>query len=98
LLCDLISTLVLAGVRLGEQVAKDMVAVRIGPDVRMALVGSPSYFAGRPRPRTSQDFNAHSSINLRLPTLSGFYTWEFERGRREQKVRVEGHSCSTATP
>jgi DNA-binding transcriptional LysR family regulator len=77
-------------VRLGEQVAKDMVAVRIGPDMRMAVVGSPSYFAGRPPPRTPQDLTAHNCINLRLPTRGGLYAWEFEKGRREVKVRVEG--------
>lgn len=79
-----------AGVRLGEQVAKDMIAVPIGPDVRMALVGAPSYFEAHPQPRTPHDLAAHQCINLRLRTLGGFYAWEFERGGRELKVRVEG--------
>jgi DNA-binding transcriptional LysR family regulator len=79
-----------AGVRLGEQVAKDMVAVRIGPDLRVAVVGARSYFGSRPRPKTPQDLTAHSCINLRLPTAGGLYAWEFEKGRRELKVRVEG--------
>jgi DNA-binding transcriptional LysR family regulator len=77
-------------VRLGEQVAKDMIAVRIGPDIRMAVVGAPSCFANRPRPKTPQDLTAHDCINLRLPTSGGLYAWEFERGKRELKVRVEG--------
>src|SRR5436309_2369631 len=79
-----------AGVRLGEQVAKDMIAVRIGPDMRMAVVGAPSYFAKRSLPRKPQDLIQHDCINLRLPTLGGLYAWEFEKGNRELKVRVEG--------
>jgi len=79
-----------AGVRLGEQVARDMIAVRIGPDMRMAVVGSPAYFARHPRPRTPQELTAHRCINLRLPTYGGIYAWEFEKGGRELKVRVEG--------
>jgi DNA-binding transcriptional LysR family regulator len=77
-------------VRLGEQVAHDMIAARIGPDMRMAVVGSPSYFATRPKPRTPQDLTVHNCINLRLPTYGGLYAWEFEKGERELKVRVEG--------
>jgi len=79
-----------AGVRWGEQVARDMIAVRIGPDVCSAVVGSPSYFARRPPPRTPQDLIEHVCINLRLPTHGGLYAWEFERDGREVKVRVEG--------
>ena len=79
-----------AGVRLGEQVAKDMIAVRIGPDMRMAVVGAPSYFAKRPPPLTPQDLTDHNCINLRLPTLGGLYAWEFEQGDRELRVRVNG--------
>lgn len=79
-----------AGVRLGEQVAKDMVAVRIGPDLRMAVVGSPEYFARRSRPTTPQDLTAHDCINLRFPTLGGLYAWDFEKDGRELHVRVEG--------
>ena len=60
-----------------------MIAVRIGPDMRMAVVGAPSYFAKRPRPRTPQDLAGHNCINLRLPTLGGLYAWEFEKGKRE---------------
>jgi DNA-binding transcriptional LysR family regulator len=79
-----------AGVRLGEQVARDMIAVRIGPDMRMAVVGSPAYFARHPRPKTPQELTVHPCINLRLPTYGGIYAWEFEKGGRELKVRVEG--------
>jgi DNA-binding transcriptional LysR family regulator len=79
-----------AGVRLGEQVARDMIAVRIGPDMRMAVVGSPAYFARHPRPKTPQELTAHRCINLRLPTYGGIYAWEFEKDGRELKVRVEG--------
>ncbi len=79
-----------AGVRLGEQIANDMIAVRIGADMRMAVVGSPSYFAKKKRPRAPQDLTEHDCINLRLPTYGGLYTWEFEKGGREVKVRVEG--------
>jgi len=79
-----------AGVRLGEQVAKDMVAVRIGPDFCMAVVGAPSYFARRPKPKKPQDLTVHDCINLRLPTYGGLYAWEFEKRGRELKVRVEG--------
>jgi DNA-binding transcriptional LysR family regulator len=79
-----------AGVRLGEQVAKDMIAVRIGPDVRFAVVGAKSYFAKRAPPLTPQDLTAHACINLRLPTHGGLWAWDFERAGRELKVRVEG--------
>jgi DNA-binding transcriptional LysR family regulator len=79
-----------AGIRMGEQVARDMIAVRIGPDIRMAAVASPAYFAERGKPRTPQDLAAHSCINLRLPTLGGLYAWEFEKGSRAINVRVDG--------
>ena len=87
-LTDIVAGRYDAGVRLGEQVAKDMVAARIGPDIRMAVVGTPSYFAGRPRPKMPGDLTDHGCINLRLPTPGGLYVWEFEKGRRALKVRV----------
>jgi DNA-binding transcriptional LysR family regulator len=89
-LTDIVAERYDAGMRLGEQVAKDMVAVRIGPDMRMAVVGAPSYFARRPKLRKPQDLTAHQCINLRLPTYGGLYAWEFEKRGREVKVRVEG--------
>jgi len=79
-----------AGVRLGETVAQDMVAVRIGPDMRMAAVGSPAYFAARKAPRTPNELAEHNCINLRFPTLGGLYAWEFEKRGRAINVRVEG--------
>jgi DNA-binding transcriptional LysR family regulator len=79
-----------AGVRFGEQVAKDMIAVRIGPDVRFAVVGAKSYFAKHPAPKVPQDLIGHNCINLRLPTYGGLYAWEFEKDGRELKVRVDG--------
>ena len=89
-LTDIVAERYDAGVRLGGIVAKDMIAVRIGPDMCMAVVGAPSYFAERPQPRTPQDLTAHDCINLRLPTYGGLYAWEFEKDGRELKVRVEG--------
>ena len=79
-----------AGVRWGEQVARDMIAVRIGPDVRFAVVGAKSYFTKRSAPKTPQDLITHNCVNLRLPTYGGLYAWEFERDGRELRVRVEG--------
>jgi DNA-binding transcriptional LysR family regulator len=75
---------------MGEQVAKDMVAVRVGPDVRMAVVAAPAYFEKRSPPKSPQDLLAHQCINLRLPTYGGLYAWEFEKASREVRVRVEG--------
>jgi DNA-binding transcriptional LysR family regulator len=89
-LTDIVAERYDAGVRSGEQVAKDMIAVRIGPDMRMAVVGAPSYFKERREPKTPQDLIGHNCINLRLPTHGGLYAWEFEKGNRELKVRVEG--------
>ena len=89
-LTDIVAERYDAGVRLGEQVTKNMIAVRIGPDVRMAVVGAPSYFARRPTPKRPQDLTAHDCINIRLPTYGGIYAWEFEKRGRELKVRVEG--------
>ncbi len=89
-LTDIVAERYDAGVRLGEQVAKDMIAVRVGPDMRMAVVGAPSYFARRKRPRTPQELTDHDCINRRLPTYGGLYAGAFEKGGRELKVRVEG--------
>jgi DNA-binding transcriptional LysR family regulator len=79
-----------AGIRLGEAVAKDMVAVRIGPDERMVVVGAPGYFDGRKKPRTPHELADHRCINYRFPGSGGIYAWEFEKGGREVRVRVEG--------
>ncbi|CDZ31903.1 Hypothetical transcriptional regulator YcjZ [Neorhizobium galegae bv. officinalis] len=79
-----------AGVRLGEAIARDMVAVRIGPDVSYSVVGSPEYFQSYPVPQNPQDLMEHNCINLRLPTSGGLYAWEFQQDAREFSVRVEG--------
>src|SRR6266567_500139 len=94
-LTDIVAQRFDAGVRSGEQVAKDMIAVRIGPDMRMAVVGAPSYFRGRPEPKKPHDLINHNCITLRLPS-GGLYAWEFEKGGRELRVRVEGQlTCNT---
>ncbi len=82
-----------AGVRLGEQVDKDMISVPIGPDFRVAVVGAPSYFEGRQPPLDPQDLTEHSCIRLRLPTHGGFYMWDFYKGGRELKVRIQGRAA-----
>nr|WP_277605134.1 LysR family transcriptional regulator [Aeromonas sp. MR16] len=78
------------GVRLGESVDKDMVAVRIGPDMRMVVVGAPAYLASRGTPQTPHELSHHCCINMRLPTAGGLYHWEFEQGGKALRVRVEG--------
>ncbi|MCR6499831.1 LysR substrate-binding domain-containing protein [Shinella sp. CPCC 101442] len=79
-----------AGVRMGEQVAKDMIAVRIGPDMRMAVVAAPAYFERNPPPQTPQDLTSHTCINVRLPTYGGLFPWGLEKDGREVNVRGEG--------
>jgi DNA-binding transcriptional LysR family regulator len=96
-LIDIVAQRFDAGVRAGEQVAKDMIAVRIGPDMRMAVLGAPSYFRKRSEPKKPQDLIGHNCINLRLPTHGGLYAWEFEKGARELKVRVEGQLVFNGT-
>jgi DNA-binding transcriptional LysR family regulator len=97
-LTDLVAARIDAGVRSGEQIAKDMIAVRIAPDMRMAVVGAPSYFRKRPEPKRPQDLLGHNCINLRLPTHGGVYAWEFEKAGRELRVRVEGQLTFNAMP
>jgi len=89
-LTDIVTERFDAGIRLGEQVAKDMIAVPVGPEMRMAVVGSPAYFARHSVPKTPQQLAGHACINLRLPTRGGLYAWEFEKGGRALNVRVEG--------
>ena len=79
-----------AGVRLGEQVAKDMIAMRIGPDMRMAVIGSPAYFSHYPKPVIPADLMAHNCITLRMPTHGGLFMWEFEKNGQALNVRIEG--------
>ena len=87
-----------AGVRLGEQVAKDMIAVRIAPDMRMAVVGSPDYFARYGEPQTPEQLADHRCINMRLPTRGGLYAWEFVHKGEEIRVRVEGQLILNSLP
>jgi DNA-binding transcriptional LysR family regulator len=89
-LADIVAERFDAGIRPGETVAKDMIAVRIAPDMQMAVVGAPSYLEQRPKPIMPQELTAHSCINLRTATHGGFYAWEFEKDGRELRVRVEG--------
>jgi DNA-binding transcriptional LysR family regulator len=79
-----------AGVRLGEQVAEGMIATRIGPDMRMTVVGSPGYFANRPHPQTPRDLTQHDCNNLRLATHGGLYAWEFAKDGQPLNVKVAG--------
>src|SRR5947207_4846498 len=97
-LTDIVAQRYDAGVRWGEQVAKDMIAVRIGPDLRMAVVGAPSYFAKRSLPKKPQDLTDHNCINLRLPSHGGLYAWEFEKGKRKLNVRVDGQLVLNSAP
>jgi DNA-binding transcriptional LysR family regulator len=90
MLADLVAGRFDAGIRLGEHVERDMVAVRIAPDMRMAIVGTPAYFERHPRPETPQDLTQHECIGIRLPTHGGLLPWEFDKDGRSVTVRVEG--------
>lgn len=79
-----------AGVRIGEQIEKDMIAVRIGPDMRMAIVGAPAYFERYPPPHTPRDLTRHRCVAMRLPTFGGLLPWEFEKDGRAVNVQIEG--------
>ena len=95
-LTDIVADRFDAGVRLGESLARDMIAVPIGPELRMAVVAAPAYFARHPPPQTPGDLAAHRCINLRLQTAGGLYAWELERDGRELRVRVEGQITSSS--
>jgi DNA-binding transcriptional LysR family regulator len=97
-LIDIVEQRYDAGIRLGEQVAKDMIGVRIGPDFRQAVVGSPAYFKRRPKPVTPHDLTMHVGINLRLPTSGGLWSWPFEKGGRDVRVRAEGQMVCNTVP
>ena len=96
-LTDIVAERYDAGVRSGEQVAKDMIAMRSGPDLRMAVVGAPSYFKNKPEPKKPQDLIEHNCINLRLPRHDSMYAWEFDKNGRELRVRVEGQLTFNVT-
>lgn len=89
-LTDIVADRFDAGIRVGEQVQKDMVAVRIGPDLRMAVVGSPAYFKNRKIPQTPRDLGEHLGVSYRQTTGGGLYAWEFERNGEEIQVRMNG--------
>jgi len=89
-LTDIVAERYDAGVRLGEQVAKEMIAVRISPQIRMAVVGTPGYFDNHPRPDAPEDLTAHNCIQIRMPTHGNILAWEFEKDGHELRVRVEG--------
>lgn len=89
-LTDIVAERFDAGVRFGDRIAKDMTAVRISPDIRMVVVGAPSYLEKHPPPKTPSDLTAHQCINLRFSMRSGVYAWEFRKGQRNLQVRVEG--------
>lgn len=89
-LTDIVAERYDAGVRMGEQVAKDMISARIGPDMRFSVVGAKSYFADNDLPMHPKDLLRHCCINERLPTLGGYWPWEFEEEVREIKIRVDG--------
>lgn len=97
-LTDIVAERFDAGVRLGEQLAQDMVAVRISPRMRMAAFAAPAYLTRFGRPQAPQDLARHNCINIRFPTLGGFYVWEFERDRRELRVRVNGQLAFNSVP
>lgn len=87
-----------AGIRLGEQVARDMIAVKIAPDMRMVVVASPDYLAQHGIPQSPRDLEHHRCINMRLPTRGGIYAWEFEKGDHSLRVRVEGQLTLNTLP
>ncbi|GGC15875.1 LysR family transcriptional regulator [Pseudoduganella buxea] len=96
-LTDIVAERYDVGVRLGDQVAKDMIAVRISPDITMAVVASPSYFATRPPPKTPHELVLHNCINLRMTTSGAIYAWEFERDGKALNVRTEGQLTFNST-
>ncbi|TWI62528.1 DNA-binding transcriptional LysR family regulator [Pseudoduganella lurida] len=94
---DIVTNRFDAGVRLGDQVAKDMIAVRIGPDAKLAAIAHPDYFAQRATPKTPQELTLHNCINLRLPTHGGLYAWEFMKDDRTLEVQVRGQFTASTT-
>ncbi|AYD63651.1 LysR family transcriptional regulator [Achromobacter sp. B7] len=86
-----------AGVRVGNRVDKDMIAVGIAPELRMAVAGSPEYLAGKPLPTTPHELTEHRCVNLRLPTHGGLYAWDFEKNGQALNVRVDGQTVFNNT-
>jgi DNA-binding transcriptional LysR family regulator len=96
-LTDIVAERYDAGIRLGEQVEKDMIAVRIGPDLRMAAVATPSYFDAHTKPKAPQDLTRHNCLNIRFQTSGGLYAWEFEKNKRPLNVKVDGQIISNGS-
>lgn len=86
-----------AGVRAGNRIDKDMVAVRISPDMRMSVAASPEYLAGKTPPKKPQELTEHRCVNLRLPTRGNLYAWDFEKGRKSVNVKVDGQTIFNNT-
>ena len=97
-LIDIVAERLDAGVRIGEQVARDMIAVRIGPDMRLAVFGSPAYFERRPPPKSPRELGDHECIRVRRPGRADFYPWAFERNGRPLKARIEGKLVFNSVP
>lgn len=95
---DLVNERFDAGVRLGEHIEKDMIALKIGPEMRMLVVASPDYFERNPKPVTPHELTRHRCINLRLTTIGGLYAWEFEKDGKPLNVRVEGQFVCNDVP
>jgi DNA-binding transcriptional LysR family regulator len=89
-LTDIVARRFDAGIRLGESLEKDVVAVPVTGQLRMAVVGAPQYFASHPKPSTPQDLRKHRCVNFRLPSAGTIYKWEFEKGSRKVEVGVDG--------
>ncbi len=89
-LTDIVGDRFDAGVRLGERLDKDMIAMKIGPEQRLIVVGAPAYFAQYGMPQSPDELPRHRCISIRLPSSGGLYAWEFSRGGRELRVRVDG--------
>ena len=87
-----------AGVRLGKTIDKDMIAVPIGPPLRMAVAASPIYFKIHPKPKAPQDLTAHRCINQRMPSAGGLYVWDFARRGKQVNVRVDGPLIFNTSP
>lgn len=96
-LADIVGQRYDAGVRRGGLVSKDMIAVRIGPDISMVVVASPAYFARHPRPRHPKELVEHNCVNLRLPA-QGYFAWTFRKGANEQRIRVDGQLVVNSLP
>lgn len=87
-----------AGVRLGDTIDKDMIAVPLGPQLRMAAAASPAYFAARALPKNPRDLIQHNCINQRMQTAGGLYVWDFKRRGRALNVRVDGQLIFNTSP